>query len=405
MWIGSKRSFIIFFITSIFLIIIWHDTVSVNTWSVRCLKYILGNNKEAVEVTMPSSEHDLAVICMARIALLNEQPEEAILLLGTEVGNGNLTALSIQGQALEELGDYPGALKYWLLAQDYRYLLSTAKIATDQGHLEDALEIYQAFNVVKPENGIMPLTKFLVDIYKDHPAAIVVLQQGLAKYPHSSIRARWLVQLGDILRSDGNLKEAESSYQKAIKEKPNLPEAYIGLGWIQYEQGKRLDIVVKTFQFAIDNAPQQGIGYFALGQLYTRENEYKKADSLFDMALELNPNARWWYIERGNAARKTRNISQAIDVYKEALMRFPDYAPVFFELSLAYKLNDQPGEAKQTIEKAIELLVVPNILYCLRAGNIYEWTGDYTNALHAYQEALLIDPYSIKASEGVERNE
>jgi len=85
------------------------------------------------------------------------------------------------------------------------------------------------------------------------------------------------------------------------------------------------------------------------------------------------------------------------------LTRFPDFAPAYYEIAYIYQLNEQPAQAMTAIERALALMAPPNASYYTRAGSIYEWAGDETQALHVYRQALLIDPQNAAARKGVDR--
>jgi tetratricopeptide (TPR) repeat protein len=108
-------------------------------------------------------------------------------------------------------------------------------------------------------------------------------------------------------------------------------------------------------------------------------------------------------LERGNAALQAKNLTLMIAIYQEELARFPDFAPAYYSIAYAYHLNNQPAQAKAAIEEALVLMSPPNSDYYSLAGSIYEWIGDERMALHAYQQALLIDPKNVDALGGVER--
>ena len=72
-------------------------------------------------------------------------------------------------------------------------------------------------------------------------------------------------------------------------------------------------------------------------------------------------------------------------------------------MALAYKMNAQLAEATKSIEKALSLLDPPSALYFVRAGQIYEASGDTIRALENYKNALAVDPGNNSAQTGINR--
>jgi hypothetical protein len=49
------------------------------------------------------------------------------------------------------------------------------------------------------------------------------------------------------------------------------------------------------------------------------------------------------------------------------------------------KWNGLPAQTMAAIEKALKLMVQPEAYYYVRAGSIYEWSGDNFKILYDYQ--------------------
>jgi len=262
---------------------------------------------------------------------------------------------------------------------------------------------YQAAWELDKESGTLPLVNFLLGSKQDYGAAENVLRQSLAALPNSKSWPLWSNRLGDALRAQKRWDEALTAYESTLVHSPDNWAAHIGVGWTRYDRGDGLQAAMSEFQKAINAPNSQGNGQFAIAQALTREKRFEEADAWFAQALALNPDAQWWYVSRGNAARQTRNLALELAIYQEALARFPDFAPVYYEIAYAYQLNEQPAQAMAAIERALALMTPPNAYYYVRAGSIYEWAGEESQALHAYRQALLIDPRNAAALEGVER--
>ena len=375
----------------------------INTWSLQYARHALNPLAAQPTPTAPPAGHARAAFWLASAALQSGNPALAETLIASQAAQGDPLAMRLMSDALAAQGDFAGALAIWQQAEDVASLLRVASQAQQAGRLEDALMAYQAAWRLDKESGTLPLVNFLLGSKPDYGMAENVLRQSLAALPHSRSWLAWSRRLGDALRAQKRWDEAVAVYESTLVQAPDDWAAHIGVGWTRYERGDGLQAAMSEFQKGINTPGSQGNGQFAIAQALTREKRFEEADAWFAQALALNPNARWWYIARGDAARQAGNLTLALAVYQEALARFPDFAYAYYQIAYVYQLNEQPAQAMIAIERALALMAPPNVYYYIRAGSIYEWTGDETLALHAYRQALLIDPQNVTALEGVER--
>lgn len=214
----------------------------------------------------------------------------------------------------------------------------------------------------------MPLANFLLNDRQDYARAENVLRQSLATLPNFRYWHVWSNRLGDALRGQKRWDEAVAVYESVIVQTPDDWEAHIGLGWARYERGDGLQAAMSEFQKVINAPKSQGNGQLVIAQALTREKRFEEADPWFAQALALNPEARWWYVARGNAARQAGNLTLALAVYQKTLERFPDFAFAYYEVAYAYLMNEQPAQAMIAIERALALMASPEPYYMFVQG-------------------------------------
>lgn len=93
----------------------------------------------------------------------------------------------------------------------------------------------------------------------------------------------------------------------------------------------------------------------------------------------------------GRLAIQTGDYSKAIDYFNLVLERDPNHTGALYNISLIYRLTDQPDKAVEWALKAVEsdpdrLFVYQNL------GNAYEMTGDMDAAIEAFEEELIRHP-------------
>jgi tetratricopeptide (TPR) repeat protein len=381
-----------------------HQAWLINAWSVQYTHHVLiSSTTKQSTLAAPPAGHARAVLWLAFAALQSRNPALAETLVTSQAAQGNKLAMHLMVDVRLAQGDFAGALAIWQQVGDVASLLQAALQAQQAGHPKNALMAYEAAWTLDPESSTLPLANFLLDYRQDYSTAEKVLRQSLATLPNSRSWPLWSNLLGDALRAQNRWDEAATAYENTIVQAPDDWAAHIGLGWTRYERGDGSQAAMDEFQKAINAPKSQGSGQLAIARMLIREDRLEEADTWFVDALALNPEGRWWYVERGNAALRTGNLTLALAVYQETLVRFPDFAPAYYELAYAYQLNKQSAQAIAAIEQALALMMPPNAYYYSRAGSIYEWAGDADQALHAYRQALMIDPQNTAALKGVEK--
>lgn len=376
------------------------STLENNAWSISVARqaFSTATASDPLPAPPPASPH--ARLWLGRLSLRQQLPQQAQEWVAPLAARGDPFARHVMADALTMQGNFAEVVTLWQKAGDAASLL---RVASQASRLEDIQAAYQAAWTLDPESGALPLANFLLNSKKDSVAAENVLQQSLAALPNSKSWSAWSNLLGDAVRAQKRWDEAIAIYGNVIAQNPDSWMAHIGLGWARYERGDGLQAAIGEFQKAIDIPKSQGNGQLAIAQMLTQEKRFAEADAWFAQALVLNPNARWWYVSRGNAALQAKNPGLAIAIYQETLAKFPDFSYAYYQIAYAYQLNKQPAEAITAIEHAIAIMTPPNIYYYIRAGSIYEWAGDESQASYAYHQALLIDPQNTVALEGMNR--
>jgi putative inorganic carbon (hco3(-)) transporter len=376
----------------------------INAWSVQFTRHALNPAMELPLPGEPPAGHPRALFWLASDALQSGDPALADSLIHSQAAQGDSLALHLLAKVRLTQGDFPGALVIWQQTGDVLSLLRNASVAQQAGRLEQANLAYEAAWKLDPGAGTLPLVDFLVNNKQDYAGAENVLRISLAPFPRNSwIWSIWSIRLGDILRAQKRWDEAVSVYQSIIPPTQYYYwEVHLGLGWTKYERGDGLHAALDEFQKVINSPESRGNGQLAMALVLTRARRFEEADRWYVQALVLNPDYGWFYVLRGDAALQAGNTALALSVFQEALKRFPDFAPAYYEIASVYWTTGQPDQAIAAIQQALARMTSPNADYYARAGNIYEWAGDESRAIQAYRQALLIDPKNAAALAGLE---
>ncbi|MCX6034312.1 MAG: tetratricopeptide repeat protein, partial [Chloroflexi bacterium] len=218
-----------------------------NSWALQYMWHTFGT-KQSHELSSSIPEgHDRAKIWLAQDALAGGNTQRALVLVETLALQSDPFALRIQAAAMEEQGNFAGALQTLIRAQDSMLLIEFGDNMVRANDQADALAAYNAVWAINPEMGAQPLADYLTNNKGDLPGAEAVLKRALAAYPVSSRRINWFRSLGDNLWRQKRFDEAEVVYLNALVENPNDWAAHIGLGWVYYERGDNLQRAIEEF--------------------------------------------------------------------------------------------------------------------------------------------------------------
>jgi tetratricopeptide (TPR) repeat protein len=379
------------------------ETAKWNAWAVQFMLHALGSARSQRLPEAPSTEYAIANIWLAQDALAGGNAQLALDLVEPLVLQDDTFALHVKAEALEQQGNYVSAVETLSQARDYNLLIALGNELTVANDQADALAAFIAAQAIDPEAGTVQLADFLINEKKDLPGAESILKNALLAFPTSDKRLSWYRRLGDDLRDQQRLDEAAEVYKAALGEYPKDWALHIGLGWTYYDRGDGVQKAMDEFQKAIAVDETDGHGYFAIAQVLTRERRFSDADPWYVQAIARGKDNAWWYVARANNARTAGGIDRALSIYQGTIELFPDYSIAYYEMALAFQMDNQPQKAISSIEKAISLMKPADASYYALAGGIYEWTGDSVRALKAYQQVLKIDPDNSTALNAISR--
>jgi Flp pilus assembly protein TadD len=153
------------------------------------------------------------------------------------------------------------------------------------------------------------------------PAAV---SNGLAG---DRARARELLEKGKELYRNDQDSEAVQAFQEAVKQDPDLAEAYFRLG----------------------------LGYEALGKAQEAEAEYKKAVETYKKYLADHDDDSEAHYNLGQTYAGLAQYSEAIRQYREATKLKEDDSDIYYDLGVAYTKLAQYDAAASGFSKSLEI--------------------------------------------------
>ncbi|MEE8398799.1 MAG: tetratricopeptide repeat protein [Desulfobacterales bacterium] len=269
---------------------------------------------------------------------------------------------------------------------------------------------------------------FLGSLYmteEDLPNAARIYQTLLRHYPLSYVGHFFL---GKIYAGQGEFKAAEDAFRRALELEPELEEPRFELLDLYRVQGKD-DKLIQEYEQILANNPNNLRASMALGYRYHRNDDVKKAKTIFD-ALgkrsltdpDVIRKAVRYYLD-------TKSFDAAVVIFEGMLSGAPENADLHYFAGSAYEGKKNPEmtmrhlrqvtpksrffknaiihisfvlreqgkrvEAIRNLESAIAA-APRDPVYFLYLGDIYEETRELEKAINTLRKGLEIDPDNVR---------
>jgi tetratricopeptide (TPR) repeat protein len=159
------------------------------------------------------------------------------------------------------------------------------------------------------------------------------------------------LNLGVYYINQGNYREAEKAYLRAIDQEPGLAYAYINLADLYRLQDRDADgasLLKKAISRINDNAEL----YYALALTSIRQKQTNEAVASLEQAIRLDPENAHMQYALALAYDAAGNRDKAIGTLLQGRKRFPDNANILYALATFYR--DQ-GDLAPALENARRL--------------------------------------------------
>ncbi|KAM4036107.1 protein O-mannosyl-transferase TMTC2 isoform 1-T1 [Anomaloglossus baeobatrachus] len=185
---------------------------------------------------------------------------------------------------------------------------------------------------------------------------------------YRSNMADMLYNLGLLLQENSKFAEALHYYKLAIGSRPTLASAYLNTGIILMNQG-RMEEARRTFLKCSEipdenlkdpNAHKSSVTscLYNLGKLYHEQGQYEDALSVYKEAILKMPRQfapQSLYNMMGEAYMRLNKVSDAEHWYTESLRSKPDHIPAHLTYGKLLTLTGRKSEAERYFLKAIQL--------------------------------------------------
>lgn len=189
----------------------------------------------------------------------------------------------------------------------------------------------------------------------DEEQALLSYRTGLdilRKHGHDGMglkraESKILSNIASAKREQGNLAEARSSYEEALRFNPQNVYALLGLGVVAGQQGDTA-ASERSYRQAIMVSPDFAPAQLNLGALLVGLGRLEEGVTAYRAALSLNPFFPQAHYNLGIALTKLNRTAEAMDAYREAVRLQPKYTAARLNLGiLLFNARNKEGAVEQ----------------------------------------------------------
>ncbi|MFW5791077.1 MAG: tetratricopeptide repeat protein [Desulfohalobiaceae bacterium] len=180
--------------------------------------------------------------------------------------------------------------------------------------------------------------------------ALQLLDEALEAAPQ--LARAWQLKAG-LLHGSGRAIEAEDAIGRAIAISPDNPRYHVQLGCFHLDAGKP-DKAKWSFMRALNTAAKESLALLDIFDAYAAKGAVEEALREFGPFLLARLDAK--ELNRvGLVLRRQGRVTEAIDIYRRALIRFPDSRELTYNLAVALIRNNQPGAALGSLQRTLAI--------------------------------------------------
>lgn len=193
-------------------------------------------------------------------------------------------------------------------------------------------------------------------------------------------------------------QKAIEFYTKAIKEDPDFALAYIERSFFQ-NSGKDLMADVEK-AVSLENKVSEGEKLLIEATQANVNGDVKKEKEIYDKILSSFPDDERVLTQAGQFYSNQQEQGKAISLFQKAIEKNPQFSPAYNLLGYAYRNDGKLTESEATFKKYISLLPNDPNPYDSYAELLLK-QGKFDESIQNYQKALSINPNFNSSRTGI----
>ena len=166
---------------------------------------------------------------------------------------------------------------------------------------------------------------------------------------------------------------------------------------IQAIQEENYEKAAEWFNKAIEENPEESIGFINFGNLLASMNENERAERFFQKAITLDEKAATAFYSLANLYYNTERFEEAAKLYEKAITNGIEGPDAYFMLGKSFQKVDQTKLALPYLQRAYELDETQDIQIKLTYGIALASLEMFDVAEPIFKEILELDPENADA--------
>jgi lipopolysaccharide biosynthesis regulator YciM len=231
------------------------------------------------------------------------------------------------------------------------------------GHITKAMG--EAEMVLKLDRKNLWANEFLLKIFEQQREWDKAMQttkaiQKLKQSRDPSQIARFLVYQGMEKLEKGQLKEAESQFQKAVKTSPEFGLPYLRLGDVFAENRDLVKAIENWEKFALLNPVEGRLVYSKIESALFDLGRFSEVEKFYERILEKDPSNLNALTKLANVLEEKGEHNTALNLVEDALSKNGSSVHArLMKLKLSLHVS-KPHELSNQIDEVIQLLTIPH---------------------------------------------
>ena len=231
------------------------------------------------------------------------------------------------------------------------------------GHITKAMG--EAEMVIKLDRKNLWANEFLLKIFEQQREWDKAMQttkaiQKLKQSRDPSQIARFLVYQGMEKLEKGQLKEAESQFQKAVKTSPEFGLPYLRLGDVFAENRDLVKAIENWEKFALLNPEEGRLVYSKIESALFDLGRFSEVEKFYERILEKDPSNLNALTKLANVLEEKGEHNTALNLVEDALSKNGSSVHArLMKLKLSLHVS-KPHELSNQIDEVIQLLTIPH---------------------------------------------
>ena len=166
-----------------------------------------------------------------------------------------------------------------------------------------------------------------------------------------------------------------------------------GVAMIQHGYLKQAE---ESFLQVVATKPDNADGYYNLGTLSLKRNDFEQAHTYLEKALALRPDYPEAWNNLGMMAAQQGHAEDAIQAFKKSLTFRPSYATALLNLGNLYRRQKDYAEAQECLQRALAAQPEDAEIH-YNIGMLYAQQNQIQNAVDHLQRAIDLRPGYVEA--------